>query len=302
MKNVELVIDICKTGSISKSAQKHQYQQQTVSNILRAFEKEHQIELFHHKQHKLLPRPIIKCVLPMLEEIAKEEAVLHQFIADEKTAAAKMAVSIILKQMQLAPLYKHALLKDADDELIAIYMNDDACESLVLDGEVQMAVYCEPLMKEEYHYVHLFSCQPGIVVFENNPLYRQKTISTDQLIGMNLFYEPYMERICRQLTDRHPDFFDQIHFVEKEPMNCCVLRNDFETSVSNNCYLTVDLFFPFVQRSMKKLLLIDTAPIRYYLVYAKKYDSIFDSKIMDRLVDHILPANIPLAANITDLI
>ena len=78
----EIILDVCRTGSISKTAVKFNYTQSAVSQLIKNYEKELGVALFRRTKQgvQLLPdaREIVHC----LENISSEEKKIRQIVDD----------------------------------------------------------------------------------------------------------------------------------------------------------------------------------------------------------------------------
>ena len=82
MSKYEIILDVCRTGSISKTAVKFNYTQSAVSQLIKNYEKELGVALFRRTKQgvQLLPdaREIVHC----LENISSEEKKIRQIVDD----------------------------------------------------------------------------------------------------------------------------------------------------------------------------------------------------------------------------
>lgn len=82
MSKYEIILDVCNTGSISKTAAKFNYTQSAVSQLIKNFERELGISLFRRTkqgvQLLLHTGEIVRC----LENICREEKKIERIIAD----------------------------------------------------------------------------------------------------------------------------------------------------------------------------------------------------------------------------
>lgn len=68
MSKYEIILDVCKTGSISKTAAKLNYSQSAVSQLIKSFETELGLTLFKRTKHGVQ-------LLPNTEESARSSAI-----------------------------------------------------------------------------------------------------------------------------------------------------------------------------------------------------------------------------------
>lgn len=82
MSKYEIILDVCNTGSISKTAVKFNYTQSAVSQLIKNFERELGISLFRRTkqgvQLLLHTEEIVRC----LENICREEKKIERIVAD----------------------------------------------------------------------------------------------------------------------------------------------------------------------------------------------------------------------------
>ena len=82
MSKYEIILDVCNTGSISKTAAKFNYTQSAVSQLIKNFERELGISLFKRTkqgvQLLLHTEEIVRC----LENICREEKKIERIVAD----------------------------------------------------------------------------------------------------------------------------------------------------------------------------------------------------------------------------
>ena len=82
MSKYEIILDVCKTGSISKTAVKYNYTQSAVSQLIKSFEKELGLSLFKRTKHGVQPLPNTEEIVHSLEIICFEEKKIQQTAAD----------------------------------------------------------------------------------------------------------------------------------------------------------------------------------------------------------------------------
>ena len=69
MSKYEIILDVCKTGSISKTAAKFNYTQSAVSQLIKSFEKELGLSLFKRTKHGVSLLPNTEEIVHSLETI-----------------------------------------------------------------------------------------------------------------------------------------------------------------------------------------------------------------------------------------
>ena len=82
MSKYEIILDVCKTGSISKTAAKLNYSQSAVSQLIKSFEKELGLTLFKRTKHGVQLLPNTEEIVGSLEIICREEKRIRQTAAD----------------------------------------------------------------------------------------------------------------------------------------------------------------------------------------------------------------------------
>ena len=82
MSKYEIILDVCKTGSISKTAAKFNYTQSAVSQLMKSFEKERGLSLFKRTKHGVSLLPNTEEIVHSLETICYEEKKIQQTAAD----------------------------------------------------------------------------------------------------------------------------------------------------------------------------------------------------------------------------
>lgn len=82
MSKYEIILDVCKTGSISKTAAKFNYTQSAVSQLIKSFEKELGLSLFKRTKHGVSLLPNTEEIVHSLETICYEEKKIQQTAAD----------------------------------------------------------------------------------------------------------------------------------------------------------------------------------------------------------------------------
>lgn len=82
MSKYEIILDVCKTSSISKTAAKLNYSQSAVSQLIKSFEKELGLTLFKRTKHGVQLLPNTEEIVGSLEIICREEKRIRQTAAD----------------------------------------------------------------------------------------------------------------------------------------------------------------------------------------------------------------------------
>lgn len=82
MSKYEIILDVCNTGSISKTAAKYNYTQSAVSQLIKNFEKELGLSLFKRTKHGVQLLPNTEKIVLSLENICREEKKIQQIAAD----------------------------------------------------------------------------------------------------------------------------------------------------------------------------------------------------------------------------
>lgn len=82
MSKYEIILDVCSTGSISKTAVKFNYTQSAVSQLIKNFEKELGLSLFKRTKHGVQLLPNTEEIIHSLETICYEEKKIKQTAAN----------------------------------------------------------------------------------------------------------------------------------------------------------------------------------------------------------------------------
>lgn len=82
MNKYEIILDVCKTNSISKTAAKLNYTQSAVSQLIKNYEKELGLPLFKRTKHGVQLLPHTEEIIHSLEIICREEAKIRRIAAD----------------------------------------------------------------------------------------------------------------------------------------------------------------------------------------------------------------------------
>ena len=82
MSKYEIILDVCKTNSISKTAAKLNYTQSAVSQLIKGFEKELGLPLFKRTKHGVQLLPNTEEIVLSLEIICREEKRIQQTAAN----------------------------------------------------------------------------------------------------------------------------------------------------------------------------------------------------------------------------
>lgn len=82
MSKYEIILDVCKTGSISKTAAKLNYSQSAVSQLIKSFETELGLTLFKRTKHGVQLLPNTEEIVGSLEIICREEKRIRHTAAD----------------------------------------------------------------------------------------------------------------------------------------------------------------------------------------------------------------------------
>ena len=85
MNKYEIILDVCRTGSISKTAAKYNYTQPAVSLLIKNFEKELGLPLFMRTKYGVSLLPYTEEIAKSLECICREEEKIRQIAADLRT-------------------------------------------------------------------------------------------------------------------------------------------------------------------------------------------------------------------------
>ncbi|MEZ3485828.1 MAG: LysR family transcriptional regulator [Lachnospiraceae bacterium] len=82
MNKYEIILDVCRTGSISRTAAKYNYTQPAVSLLIKNFEKELGLTLFKRTKSGVSLLPYTEEIAGSLEIICREEKRIRQIAAD----------------------------------------------------------------------------------------------------------------------------------------------------------------------------------------------------------------------------
>lgn len=82
MSKYEIVLDVCKTGSISKTAVKFNYTQSAVSQLIKNYERELGLSLFKRTKQGVQLLPNMEEIVRSLENICREEKKIQKFVSD----------------------------------------------------------------------------------------------------------------------------------------------------------------------------------------------------------------------------
>lgn len=82
MSKYEIILDVCNTGSISKTALKFNYTQSAVSQLIKNYERELGLSLFKRTKQGVLLLPHTEEIVHCLENICSEEKKIQRIAAD----------------------------------------------------------------------------------------------------------------------------------------------------------------------------------------------------------------------------
>lgn len=82
MNKYEIILDVCKTNSISKTAARLNYTQSAVSQLIRNYEKELGLSLFKRTKQGVQLLPNTEAIIRSLELICQEEEKIRRTVAD----------------------------------------------------------------------------------------------------------------------------------------------------------------------------------------------------------------------------
>ncbi len=82
MSKYEIILDVCNTGSISKTAVKFNYTQSAVSQLIKNFERELGLSLFRRTKQGVQLMPNTEEIIRSLENICNEEKKIKRIVAD----------------------------------------------------------------------------------------------------------------------------------------------------------------------------------------------------------------------------
>lgn len=82
MNKYEIILDVCRTGSISKTAVKYNYTQPAVSLLIKNFEKELGLSLFKRTKYGVSLLPYTEEIAKSLERICQEEKKIRKIAAN----------------------------------------------------------------------------------------------------------------------------------------------------------------------------------------------------------------------------
>ena len=82
MSKYEIILDVCNTGSISKTAAKFNYTQSAVSQLIKNFERELGLSLFRRTKQGVQLLPHTEEIVRCLENICREEKKIERIVAD----------------------------------------------------------------------------------------------------------------------------------------------------------------------------------------------------------------------------
>lgn len=82
MSKYEIILDVCKTGSISKTAVKFNYTQSAVSQLIKNYERELGISLFKRTKQGVQLLPNTEEIVHSLKNICSEEKRIQRIVAD----------------------------------------------------------------------------------------------------------------------------------------------------------------------------------------------------------------------------
>lgn len=82
MSKYEIILDVCKTGSISKTAVKFNYTQSAVSQLIKNYERVLGLSLFKRTKQGVQLLPNVEGIVRSLENICREEKKIQELVAD----------------------------------------------------------------------------------------------------------------------------------------------------------------------------------------------------------------------------
>lgn len=85
MSKYEIILDVCKTGSISRTAVKFNYTQSAVSQLIKNFERELGLSLFKRTKQGVQLLPGTEEIVRSLENICREEKKIQRIVSDLKS-------------------------------------------------------------------------------------------------------------------------------------------------------------------------------------------------------------------------
>ncbi len=186
MKKYEIIIDVCKTGSFTKTAQRLNYSQAAVSQTVKSFEAELGFPIFKRKKSGVELLPAAREVIDSLEKIAAEQNHLKE-ISDSLTKSDSglirigtifsMAVNLlpnILKEFHsVYPLIQFDFFCGEYDEI----------HSKLTNGEIDLA-FTSKYGAEGFTQIELFQDEFMAVMPVDHPLSKKMALSIHDLEGV----------------------------------------------------------------------------------------------------------------------
>lgn len=264
MKKYEIIIDVCKTGSFTKTAQRLNYSQAAVSQTVKAFESEMGFPIFKRRKSGVELLPAAREVIDALENITAEQKHLKE-ISDSLTKADSglirigtifsMAVNLlpnILKEFHVIyPRINFDIFCGEYDEI----------HTKLANGEIDLA-FTSKYGAEGFAQIELLQDEFMAVMPVDHPLSKKMALSIHDLEGVP--YIPSGEKFDFEIGE----IFDAVRItptvsfrLTDELVSHKLIEAGFGVSVSTKYLLDATMAFsnisirPFIEHYYRTLVI-----------------------------------------------
>ena len=241
----EVILDICKTGSFSKTARNLNYSQAALSQMVKAYETELGFPIFKRTNSGVVLIPSAQDVINSLEIIHHELEKIKSIsdsITNEKSGCVRLRVFFSFATTYLPKLLLDFKALYPDITFTIFTGNQNEICKLLEQGSIDIAITSEASVKN-YHYQKNIQDELMVVLPTNHPLTLSSSVSIyalDQesyiLSGEKLKYEIGDIFNAAQITPNYSyEFYDELvalRFIEAD-FGISVFSHFFLKSIPN---------------------------------------------------------------------
>ena len=192
LHQIRYFLAVCRTGSISKTAQEYYVSVQSVSKTISSLETELGTTLFYRSSFGLMPTPDGEIVRRQLEKAYLEIEGLPALLNSRrsgKTGSFRLCFAFGVMKGIGALILEKFKQQYPDIEILLEDHIDSECEKLLLQDRVDVIVSIERLNGNSLHSCLLCSEQSFCIIHKDHPLY-QKPFSVRDLLEYKILYMP----------------------------------------------------------------------------------------------------------------
>src|SRR5215218_5563857 len=188
MHQIRYFLAVSEELNFTRAAERCNVAQPSLTRAIKLLEEELGGSLFHRERANTHLSELGRTVKPYLEEVyAKTEEAKRQALAfgKLKKTPLKLGVICIIQPEELLDLVSGLQTRHPGIELEIIDASAADLEHRLLNGELEIAIYCIPTrdLDERLHYIPLFREQFMVVVSPNHPLASLNAIHPRDLSG-----------------------------------------------------------------------------------------------------------------------